>query len=56
MTVEIPSPEQIHLTEQDVRRVVREEVERAFTKDPGSRRTAIIASKGTLDWAYPLFV
>jgi peroxiredoxin family protein len=53
MTVQLPDPEQILLTEEDVRRIVREEVQRAFAKDPGSRRAAIIASKGTLDWAYP---
>lgn len=41
------------VTEDDVRRIVREEVTRAFTKDPGMRRGAIIASKGTLDMAYP---
>ncbi len=41
------------LTEDDVRRIVREEVERAFTRDPAARRASIIASKGTLDWAYP---
>src|SRR5512142_845235 len=41
------------LTEQDVRRIAREEVERGFAKDLGARRAAIIASKGTLDWAYP---
>jgi peroxiredoxin family protein len=53
MTVHLPDPDQIQLTEEDVRRIVREEVQRAFAKDPGSRRAAIIASKGTLDWAYP---
>jgi peroxiredoxin family protein len=43
------------LTEEDVRRIVAEEVQRAFArqKDPGSRRAALVASKGTLDWAYP---
>src|SRR6266511_1582306 len=41
------------LTEDDVRRIVREEVERAFTRDPAARRASIIASKGTLDWVYP---
>src|SRR6266536_1897019 len=41
------------LTEDDVRRIVREEVERAFTRDPAARRESIIASKGTLDWASP---
>ena len=53
MTLELPTPEHTLLTEEDVRRIVREEVQQAFTKDPGSRRAAIIASKGTLDWAYP---
>jgi peroxiredoxin family protein len=41
------------LAEEEVRRIAREEVERAFKRDPGLRRAAIIASKGTLDWAYP---
>jgi peroxiredoxin family protein len=41
------------LAEDEVRTIVREEVERAFKRDPGTRRAAIIASKGTLDWAYP---
>jgi peroxiredoxin family protein len=41
------------LAEEEVRRIAREEVERAFKHDPGLRRAAIIASKGTLDWAYP---
>src|SRR6266508_3328778 len=41
------------LTEDDVRRMVREEMEQAFERDPGTRRESIIASKGTLDWAYP---
>ena len=53
MTIEPLTPESPPLTEDDVRRIVREEVARAFIKDPGSRRAAIIASKGTLDWAYP---
>lgn len=41
------------LTEDDVRRIVREEVGAALKKDPGMRTGAIVASKGTLDWAYP---
>jgi peroxiredoxin family protein len=53
MTMHLPSTEQSPVTEDDVRRIVREEVQRAFANDPGSRRAAIIASKGTLDWAYP---
>ncbi|HEU5160809.1 MAG TPA: DsrE/DsrF/DrsH-like family protein [Streptosporangiaceae bacterium] len=39
--------------EEDVRRIVREEIERAFKKDPAARKAALVASKGTLDWAYP---
>ncbi|MBK5226955.1 MAG: DsrE/DsrF/DrsH-like family protein [Actinobacteria bacterium] len=41
------------VTEEAVRRIVREEVEAAFKKDPAKNKAAIIASKGTLDWAYP---
>lgn len=41
------------LTEDDVRRLVREELAAASQRDPGTARAAIIASKGTLDWAYP---
>ncbi len=41
------------LTEDDVRRIVKEEVSAALKKDPGMRTGAIVASKGTLDWAYP---
>ena len=41
------------LTEEDVRRIVREELERAQKRDPAGKKAAIIASKGTLDWAYP---
>jgi peroxiredoxin family protein len=41
------------VTEEAVRRIVREEIERAFRRDPAARTAAIIASKGTLDWAYP---
>jgi peroxiredoxin family protein len=50
MQVDAPAPP---ITEETVRRIVREEIERAFKKDPASRRACIIASKGTLDWAYP---
>lgn len=39
------------LSEADVRRIVRSELERAA--DRGGRTAAFIASKGTLDWAYP---
>jgi len=41
------------VSEDAVRRIVREEIERAFKKDPAKKRASIIASKGTLDWAYP---
>ena len=44
------------VTEEMVRRIVREEIERAMKKDPAAKRAAIIASKGTLDWAYPPFI
>jgi peroxiredoxin family protein len=41
------------LTEAAVRRIVGEEIERALLKDPAANKARIIASKGTLDWAYP---
>lgn len=41
------------VSEDEVRRIVREEIERAFKRDPAKKKAAIIASKGTLDWAYP---
>jgi len=41
------------LDEETVRRIVREEIQAAFQKDPATKKAAIIASKGTLDWAYP---
>lgn len=47
---------QAPLTEADVRRIVREEVGQALRQDPAARRACIIASKGTLDWAYPPFI
>ena len=50
-TTKEPTPR--GLAEDDVRRIVREEVELASKRDPAARRAAIIASKGTLDWAYP---
>lgn len=52
MTIEAPAGTP-GLTEDEVRRIVREEVDRAFAKDPAARRAAFVASKGTLDWAYP---
>jgi peroxiredoxin family protein len=41
------------LTEEAVRRIVQEELERAAAHDAAARHAAIIASKGTLDFAYP---
>jgi peroxiredoxin family protein len=41
------------LSEEAVRRIVREELERERKRDPAGRKAAIIASKGTLDFAYP---
>ena len=35
MTVDLPSTEHTQLTEDDVRRIVREEVADASTQDPG---------------------
>jgi peroxiredoxin family protein len=42
--------------EEALRRNVREEIEAAFPHDRASKRAAIIASKGTLDGAYPPLV
>lgn len=56
MTIQTPAAgaaETNQVTEADVRRIVKEEVTKAFASNPASRRAAIIASKGTLDWAYP---
>ena len=39
--------------EDAIRRIVREEIEAAFKKDPATKKASIIASKGSLDWAYP---
>jgi peroxiredoxin family protein len=41
------------LAEEAVRKIVREEIERALKNDPAKKKMCIIASKGTLDWAYP---
>jgi len=43
----------VALTEEMVRKIVKEEIAHAFKKDPAAKRACIIASKGTLDWAYP---
>jgi peroxiredoxin family protein len=41
------------LSEEQVREIVRSELERAGGRDGAADRATIIASKGTLDWAYP---
>ena len=41
------------MTEDRIREMIREEIERAFKKDPAKKQAMLIASKGTLDWAYP---
>ena len=48
----LPEVEKV-LTDDDIRQIVREEVQLAFAGDPAARRVRLIASKGTLDWAYP---
>ncbi len=53
MSAEPLATDRSPITEDDVRRIVREEVGAALRKDPGMRTGAIVASKGTLDWAYP---
>jgi peroxiredoxin family protein len=46
-------PQASGLAEEEVRRIVREELERDRKHEPAAKKAAIIASKGTLDWAYP---
>ena len=53
MSAEPMTTDQSLITEDDVRRIVKEELGTALKKDPGMRTGAIVASKGTLDWAYP---
>jgi len=47
LDVQVPAAQ--GLSEEDVRRIVRAELEH----EKAGRTAAIIASKGTLDWAYP---
>lgn len=47
------APRTAPLSEAEIREIVRLEIERARTRDPGPKTATIIASKGTLDWAYP---
>jgi peroxiredoxin family protein len=53
MLDELKLAETTGLTEEAVRRIVREELEQAQKREPATKKAAIIASKGTLDWAYP---
>jgi peroxiredoxin family protein len=53
MSLEMRAESNMALTEQEVRQIVRQEIERAFKRDAAAKRACIIASKGTLDWAYP---
>jgi len=41
------------MTEERIREMIREEITRAFKKDSARKTGVIIASKGSLDWAYP---
>ena len=41
------------LSEEEVRRIVRSELDRLGHGEPATDKAAFIASKGTLDWAYP---
>ena len=41
------------LSEEEIRRIVQDELDQARKRDTGPKKAAIIASKGTLDWAYP---
>jgi peroxiredoxin family protein len=47
------APRSAALGEAEIREIVRLEIERASARDPGTKTATIIASKGTLDWAYP---
>jgi peroxiredoxin family protein len=44
------------LTEEQLRSIIREEIAAARKADPALKTAAFIASKGTLDWAYPPFI
>lgn len=53
MAIELQLEDNLALTEQQVREIVRQEIERALRRDPATKSACFIASKGTLDWAYP---
>jgi peroxiredoxin family protein len=41
------------LAPEEIRALVQEEVAKALARERATRKAAFIASKGTLDWAYP---
>ncbi len=53
MSVDVGPSSGLVLTHDEVRQIVRQELDRALKRDPAARKACIIASKGTLDWAYP---
>ena len=53
MLVNVSTIENPVLDQEAVRRIVRSEIERSASIDRGTSSAALIASKGTLDWAYP---
>jgi peroxiredoxin family protein len=53
VSADVGSGNGLVLTQDEVRQIVRQEVERALKRDPANKKACIIASKGTLDWAYP---
>jgi peroxiredoxin family protein len=53
MSAEMRADAGPELSEDVVRRIVRDEIGRAMRRDPAAKKACIIASKGTLDWAYP---
>src|SRR5262245_8605709 len=53
MSVELGAGSNAAVTQDEVRQIVRQELERALKRDPAAKRACIIASKGSLDWAYP---
>lgn len=51
--VNVSTIENSVLDEAAIRRIVRSEIDASHTQDAGTSSAALIASKGTLDWAYP---
>jgi peroxiredoxin family protein len=53
MSTDTRSRSSLVVTQDEVRQIVRQELDRALRRDPAARKACIIASKGSLDWAYP---